>query len=165
MLFIGEQYVVPTVRNALPLITAETTDYGALLERLLKLALPSTYMWLLMFYAIFHCWVNVLGELLYFADRNFYDEWWNATTMGEYWRLWNKPVHQFLKRHVYMPLRGRKLNPYSSMAAVFFISAVFHEYLFSGAVHILSVVSFMGMMVQVPFIFVQELLKPYVAKS
>lgn len=31
-------------------------------------------------------------------------EWWNATTVGEYWRLWNQPVHKWMLRHVYFPL-------------------------------------------------------------
>lgn len=30
-------------------------------------------------------------------------EWWNATTVGEYWRLWNQPVHKWMLRHVYFP--------------------------------------------------------------
>ena len=30
-------------------------------------------------------------------------EWWNATTIGEYWRLWNMPVHKWMLRHVYFP--------------------------------------------------------------
>jgi hypothetical protein len=31
-------------------------------------------------------------------------DWWNATTVGEYWRLWNQPVHKWMLRHVYFPL-------------------------------------------------------------
>ena len=30
-------------------------------------------------------------------------DWWNASTVGEYWRLWNMPVHKWLLRHVYYP--------------------------------------------------------------
>ena len=30
---------------------------------------------------------------------------WNATTIGDYWRLWNMPVHKWLLRHVYVSKR------------------------------------------------------------
>jgi hypothetical protein len=36
-------------------------------------------------------------------------EWWNATTVGEYWRLWNMPVHKWMLRHVYFPLIRHKV--------------------------------------------------------
>lgn len=38
-------------------------------ERLLKLALPNLYCWLVMFALVFHLWLNVLGELTFFGDR------------------------------------------------------------------------------------------------
>lgn len=47
-------------------------DYLRVVERVLKLALPSTYAWLLCFYALFHLWLNVLAELTRFGDREFY---------------------------------------------------------------------------------------------
>ena len=28
---------------------------------------------------------------------------WNAPTLGDYWKLWNMPVHKWLLRHVYFP--------------------------------------------------------------
>ena len=59
-----------------------------------QLALPNMYAWLCMFYCLFHLWLNILAELLRFGDREFYKDWWNASTVGEYWRLWNMPVHK-----------------------------------------------------------------------
>jgi hypothetical protein len=35
----------------------------------LKLALPNLYGWLVMFYVVFHVWLNILGELTRFGDR------------------------------------------------------------------------------------------------
>lgn len=32
-------------------------------------------------------------------------DWWNASSFGEYWRKWNLPIHHFLNRHVNKPLR------------------------------------------------------------
>jgi diacylglycerol O-acyltransferase 1 len=59
----------------------------------------------------FHLWMNILAEVTYFADREFYKDWWNATTIGDYWRLWNMPVHKFMMRHVYSPLVRRGSHP------------------------------------------------------
>lgn len=55
------------------------------------------------FYCVFHLWLNILAEVLHFGDREFYKDWWNASTVGEYWKLWNMPVHKWLLRHVYFP--------------------------------------------------------------
>jgi hypothetical protein len=50
-------------------------EMGKLIERVLKLAIPNLLCWLCMFYALFHCWLNILGELTYFGDRLFYKDW------------------------------------------------------------------------------------------
>ena len=47
-------------------------NWPRLLERMLKVALPSLYGWLCMFYCLFHLLLNVTGELLRFGDREFY---------------------------------------------------------------------------------------------
>lgn len=39
-----------------------------------------------------HCWCGILAELLRFADRTFYLDFWNATTIDAFWRKWNVPV-------------------------------------------------------------------------
>jgi diacylglycerol O-acyltransferase-1 len=41
-------------------------------HKLLKLAIPSTYVWLLLFYSSFHLFLNITAEVLKFADREFY---------------------------------------------------------------------------------------------
>ena len=72
---------------------AEKAREKQIAERVLKLGLPNLYCWLAMFYCLFHLWLNILGELTRFGDREFYKDWWNASTVGEYWRTWNMPVH------------------------------------------------------------------------
>ena len=160
-----EQYLAPAVKNTLPIMFEDNPDYIQFAERLLKLGLPSMYMWLLCFYTFGHLMVNIIAELIGFADRDFYDDWWNARTMGEYWRLWNKPVHMWLKRHVYLPLNSRKVPPMMSMIIVFIVSAAAHEYLASGALHVFSYFSFLGMMSQVPVIIFMEVFKSWFSKS
>jgi hypothetical protein len=43
-----------------------------MIERVLKLSLPTLYGWIIMFYCLFHLWLNILAELTGFGDREFY---------------------------------------------------------------------------------------------
>lgn len=52
-----------------------------------------------------------VAELTFFADREFYKDWWNASTIGEYWRLWNMPVHKWMIRSVYGPVVNASALP------------------------------------------------------
>lgn len=52
-----------------------------------------------------------VAELTFFADREFYKDWWNASTIGEYWRLWNMPVHKWMIRVVYGPVLNLSALP------------------------------------------------------
>jgi len=125
-------------------------DFNA--EYLIKLALASTYTWLLFFYTYFHLGLNLIAELLKFGDRVFYKDWWNASEVSAYWRLWNMPVHYWLVRHVYFPCIRMRMSKNSATIAVFFVSAVIHEVLISVPFHIVSFWSFFGMMGQLPLI-------------
>ncbi|KAI8108683.1 hypothetical protein M9435_005100 [Picochlorum sp. BPE23] len=98
MLFFFEQYIEPTIDNSMKPL--QEMDWLVVIERVLKLSIPTLYFWLAMFYSLFELWLNVLAEITRFGDREFYKEWWNATTLGEYWRLWNMPVHKWMLRHV-----------------------------------------------------------------
>ena len=159
MIVLTQQYVYPLVLSTLPLLGNPETSIWQLLERHLRLAIPSLYVWLLMFYALFHCWLNILAEIMCFADREFYLDWWNSLTFGEFWRLWNRPVHQWVTRHLYHPLRSYGLSVPAAGVIVFFVSAIGHEYVVSGALKIVSYWAFLAMMAQVPLVMIMELLK------
>jgi diacylglycerol O-acyltransferase-1 len=165
MLVLIHQYGVPLVKNTLPYLLNDPINYIGLLERHLKLALPNLYVWLLMFFGCFQCWCNILAELFRFGDRTFYKEWWNARTFREYWSTWNIPVHSWLSRHVYNPLVSRGLPKPFSMFCVFTVSAIGHEYIVSGACHMLSYYAFLAMMFQIPLIIVTDIFKKFLEKS
>jgi len=165
MLILIQQYMMPLLINTLPIINQTPINYTALLERHLKLSLPNLYIWLIMFYNSFQCFTNIVAELTRFGDRTFYKEWWNARTLGEYWKLWNIPVHSWLLRHVYFPMVNKKHNKYFSMLVTFFISAVAHEYLVGGACRVLSYWAFLAMMSQIPMIIVMDIFKNYLEKT
>lgn len=107
--------MIPSVKNSL--IPFSNMDVAKATERLLKLAvkndevltifispkhlqpsilfflfqIPNHFVWLCFFYLAFHSFLNLVGELLHFADRNYYCDWWNANNMDTFWRTWNMP--------------------------------------------------------------------------
>lgn len=63
-----------------------------------------------------------------FADRQFYEDWWNSTSWDEFARKWNKPVHSFLLRHVYASsISYHGMSKPSAAMVTFFLSALLHE--------------------------------------
>ncbi|KAH6562940.1 hypothetical protein BASA83_003463 [Batrachochytrium salamandrivorans] len=153
MYFLSVQYAAPTLKNSIEAL--DNMDMLRLLERMLKLSVVSVVIWLLMFWSFFHCWLNILAELLRFGDRRFYQPWWNARDISEYWRLWNSPVYNWGKRHVYLPLiLNFGFHPMVALAVVFCISALLHELLIAVPTHCLNGIAFLGMMGQVPLIFI-----------
>lgn len=155
MYLLIQQYAVPTARNAIrPL---NELNYAAIMERILKMSVPCLYIWLLGFYAFFHAIFNVTGELMYFADRTFYRDWWNANSLAEYWRLWNIPVYVWLKRHIYAPLRAKGYSSRSAQVVIFIISAFFHEYLIAIPTKVFKGWALVAMLSQIPLIWLSSL--------
>ncbi|EZG46769.1 O-acyltransferase [Gregarina niphandrodes] len=133
---IYEQYVTKVLENTF------TLRYGGedgmkmvlhMVERLMKLSIPTLYCWLLMFLSFFHYWMMFLAEITRFEDQQFYREWWNATSLEEYWRRWNLPVHHFCIRHVYIPLISHGWSRTVANQTVFLLSALAHEYIVAGS--------------------------------
>lgn len=154
--FIIEQYINPIVTNSQHPLKG---NFLYAVERVLKLSVPTLYVWLCMFYCFFHLWLNILAELLCFGDREFYKDWWNATTVDEYWRKWNMPVHKWMTRHVYFPCLRNGIPKGVSFVIAFFISAVFHELCIGVPCHIFTFWAFMGIMLQVPLVIITNYLQ------
>jgi diacylglycerol O-acyltransferase-1 len=127
------QYAAPVLRNSLDKMAS--LDLSAVLERLMKLSTISLVIWLAGFFALFQSFLNALAEVMRFGDREFYTDWWNSPSVGAYWRTWNKPVYQFMKRHVFSPLVGRGWSAGQASIAVFVFSGVLHELLVGVPTH------------------------------
>ena len=127
------------------------------------MSVPGAYAWLAMFYATFHIYLNFWGELTQFADRRFYSDWWNAGNLGEYWRKWNQPIHNWLIRHIYYPCRRAGMSSSGCALFTFFISALFHEYIVIGVFSVVNFMAFILMMVNVPCMMIQRQLKNVVS--
>lgn len=124
--------------------------------------MPNTMTWILMFIIVFHLGLNILAELTYFADRQFYkvkinfspfwllnyQSWWNCKNLEEYWRFWNLPVHSWFIRHLYNPLIKKGCNKKIAGFLIFLVSAIGHEYIISIAVGTPSYWIFSGMLAQ-----------------
>lgn len=143
-----QQWIIPSVKNSL--IPFSNMDVVKATERLLKLSIPNHLIWLIFFYLFFHSLLNLTGEVLHFADRNFYADWWNADNTDTFWRNWNMPIHQWAVRHLYKPLVEQGYSRLTASSLVFFISAFMHEYLVSVPLRTYKIWAFMGMMGQIP---------------
>jgi len=99
---------------------------------IINLLLPFLGCYLMVWFIIFECICNGFAEISYLADRDFYGDWWNSTTFDEFARKWNKPVHEFLLRHVYLEtLENYKLTRRSATTLTFLVSAALHECVFA----------------------------------
>ena len=92
-----------------------------------------------------------MGEILSFADRNFYNDWWNSDDIVTFWKTWNLPVHRWAVRHLYKPLLNSGVSAKNASFVVFFISAALHEYLVSVPLRMFKYYAFAGMLCQVMF--------------
>ena len=95
--FLLHQFMLPDVRNSVLHLLDSNSSVLGMIDNILKIASTSLYCWLLMFFAFFHAYLNLIAELLRFGDREFYQDWWNAKSLEHYWRLWNTPVHKWFK--------------------------------------------------------------------
>ncbi|KAG8201532.1 hypothetical protein JTE90_011207 [Oedothorax gibbosus] len=149
ILCLMQQWISPTITNSLKPL--EEMDYSRMLERLLKLAIPNHFIWLLFFYWYFHSCLNAVAEILRFGDRHFYNDWWNSESVQYFWQNWNIPVHKWCLRHLYIPCRKLGLSSSQAAALVFIVSAFFHEYLVSVPLKMFRVWAFFGMISQLPY--------------
>ncbi|XP_029473973.1 sterol O-acyltransferase 1 isoform X2 [Rhinatrema bivittatum] len=121
------------VRLCIPLfhnISQEPFNLRVLVLCIFNSILPGVLVLLLAFFAFLHCWLNAFAEMLRFADRMFYKDWWNSTSFANYYRTWNVVVHDWLYYYSYrdfLSIFGKRFKA-AAMLYVFTVSAVVHEY-------------------------------------
>lgn len=138
----------------MPVIEHLAENYNSwhiFIEDYLTLATTNILIWLVGFLILFQSTLNLMAEITKFADRNFYGDWWNAGSVGTFWRDWNRPISNFFRRHLYTPMRAAGFPRTLSANAVFICSAVLHELLFGVATHNFNGVAFLCMIIQ-PFL-------------
>ncbi|XP_072295004.1 sterol O-acyltransferase 1 isoform X2 [Eucyclogobius newberryi] len=112
-------------------ISLQFFDLRAMVLCIFNSILPGVLVLFLGFFAFLHCWLNAFAEMLCFADRMFYKDWWNSTSFANYYRTWNVVVHDWLYYYVYRDFLwiSQKRFRAGAMLFVFTVSAVVHEYI------------------------------------
>ncbi|TDZ24940.1 Sterol O-acyltransferase 2 [Colletotrichum orbiculare MAFF 240422] len=131
MIMVSQAFIYPVVMQALSMketgmpLTERFQHFPWMLSDLI---FPFMVEYLMAWYLIWETILNILAELTYFADRSFYDAWWNSVSWDQFARDWNRPVHNFLLRHVYhSSISSMKVNRHTATLITFFLSACVHE--------------------------------------
>ena len=81
-------------------------------ELYLKLQMSLILLIILMIFFLFESMPNAISELTLYADREFYQDWWNSTSIEEFYGKWLRFPYLFYYRHVYMKLLIKyKMSP------------------------------------------------------
>ena len=126
--FLWEEFILPAIHLAVVSPDGTTVPVEHLIEGVLDMIIPLKVFVILIFYLVFECVLGAAAELLKLADCDFYADWWNSTTFEEFSRKWNKPVHEFLLRHIHFEAQ-HVLGVSRMMATIitFLYSIVLHE--------------------------------------
>jgi sterol O-acyltransferase len=144
-----EHYILPVVSDI------RTLGFITCMQ---KLILPFVVVYLMVFLVIFECICNGFAELTRFGDRNFYDDWWNSTSFDQFARKWNKPVHEFLLRHVYLEsIETHKFSKSKAAFVTFLFSSCLHELVMIMVSKKIKMYLFVLQMTQIPLIYIGRL--------
>jgi sterol O-acyltransferase len=125
------------------------------IEAISHTIIPITGGYLIVFYMVFDVGCNGFAELTRFADRQFYTDWWNSNSWDEFARNWNKPVHEFLLRHVYLEsINTYKMSKTNATLVTFLFSSIVHEFFMAFTLRLFVPWLFFFQMSQVPLIYI-----------
>ncbi|XP_043268457.1 sterol O-acyltransferase 1 [Venturia canescens] len=134
MAFIFERHLIPPFeefgKHPFELRSFVLSIYGTFF--------PSILVFVSGFYCLLHAWMNAAAEVTRFGDRLFYKDWWNSTTYGTFYKRWNVVVHDWLYTYIYKDIYEIVMpgNRFIPAWTVFFVSALFHEYIIGVAFHL-----------------------------
>ena len=156
MLVISQAYIYPSVTETLRMkeegmsLAERCREFPFILSDML---FPLLLEQLLSWYVIWECCLNVIAEVTRFADRGFYGDWWNSTSWDQYARDWNRPVHNFLLRHVYhSSISAFHLSKSTATFVTFLLSACVHELIMLCLFKKVRGYLFMMQLMQVPLV-------------
>jgi len=122
-------------------------------EAVCSLIVPFTIFSIGLFYVVFDIGCNGFAELARFADREFYADWWNSKSWDEFARKWNKPVHEWLLRHIYLEsIYTYKLGKHNATFITFLASSIVHEFFMCFTLRLFRPWLFFFQMSQIPLI-------------
>lgn len=86
MTMIAEHYILPVIPHNLASMTTNQ-KLAELPWLMLDMVFPFIMMYLLTFYIIFECVCQWFAEVTCFADRNFYNDWWNSLSWVRFFHI------------------------------------------------------------------------------
>lgn len=150
--------------SILPII--ESGKSLGFLDVVMRLALPCIFLELCFFYFIWEAILKAIAEIMRFADRSYYQDWWNSTSFREYMRKWNTVVHEFLYRHIYLKCQlDYKMTKLQASTATLLFSAVFHELIMALVFKVVKLYLTLFMLTQIPLSFISRAFKSKVAAN
>jgi hypothetical protein len=123
-LFVLRGMVVPALASLQSARPATLASYFIVVFDMMS---PSALLFLGLFFAVLHSWLNLFASALSFADRSFYASWWTSLTWGAWYRRWNIVVGEWIRTYVYTDLQRLGAPQGLALAAVFLVSGAVHE--------------------------------------
>ena len=80
--------------------TIQANKNASIMELYFKLIMQLLSMIFLNIFLLFESLPNAMSELAFYADREFYQDWWNAKTIEELYGKWLRFPYLFYYRHV-----------------------------------------------------------------
>lgn len=128
--FFVKDFVVPGLERHQAILAEKPEEYISSYIRLFLLYVAQGALSLLFVaFAFVHCYSNAMAELLCFADRSFYKNWWATESPGEMWRKWNRIVGGWLSQYVYKPCIRAGFGRFWSLTATFAVSGFYHDHI------------------------------------
>lgn len=129
MIIVAENFMLPLIWQSIEIRKLPLKDrLVPFLLVLLDMIPPFLFQYIFAFFLIWDQILNAVAELTMYADRDFYGPWWSSSDWSDFARLWNKPVHNFLLRHVYhSSIASIKVNKTIATLITFIISSIIHE--------------------------------------
>lgn len=157
MTMVVEHYILPVIPENLQYMT-NMEKFQELPWLMLDMVFPFITMYLLTFYMIFECVCQWFAEMTRFADRNFYNDWWNSLTWDDFARDWNVPVHRFLLRHVYhSSMSVFNVRKQNATLITFFLSSLVHEMVMACMTKKIRAYLLCSQMLQLPLVMLMRM--------
>lgn len=150
MYMIISENILPVIQNAKNI---------SFLDMHSRLIVPCVVLYNLGFLIIFEQILNMFAELSYFADREFYQHWWNCNGFEDFSRQWNRPVHLFLFNHVYLEcINEFNWSPQTAKYVTFLFSSLCHEMVVAVLCRRIAPFLFGLMMLQIPLMLMNRII-------
>ena len=148
------QHVIPVMKTSTEAF--QTGTFAVKTEKFLDAMTTYLINLVLSSYLYFHVLANFLGEILRLSNRDFYDDWWNNTSIRSFWNHWNLPVHRWCMRHIYKPIQKLGYSKFVATCAVFLFSGIMHEYIYCVPAGFVSYYAILVLFMQAPIMFLEE---------